>query len=64
MVLPLPIVPRDYVDIDGDTAPPELLDIDNPPEYDLPGMEHHQVWVWMNGPGKPHYEIRGTGGAF
>lgn len=21
----------------------------------------HQVWVWMNGPGKGHWEIRGTG---
>lgn len=21
----------------------------------------HQVWVWMNGPGKPHWEVRGTG---
>jgi hypothetical protein len=21
----------------------------------------HQVWVGMNGPGKPHWEVRGTG---
>jgi hypothetical protein len=21
----------------------------------------HQVWAWMQGPGKPHWEIRGTG---
>jgi hypothetical protein len=21
----------------------------------------HQVWVWMQGPGKPHWEVRGPG---
>ena len=61
MTLPLPIQPSVYVNIDGDTAPEELLDFDNPPERNLPGMEPHQFWIWMNGPGKPHYEIRGTG---
>jgi hypothetical protein len=25
------------------------------------GLESHQVWAWMNGPGTPHWEIRGTG---
>jgi hypothetical protein len=24
----------------------------------------HQTWVWMHGPGKPHWEIRGTGVVF
>lgn len=25
------------------------------------GLEDHQVWAWMNGPGRPHWEVRGTG---
>lgn len=25
------------------------------------GLESHQVWAWMNGPGTPHWEVRGTG---
>jgi hypothetical protein len=24
-------------------------------------MQDHQHWVWMNGPGPGHWEIRGTG---
>lgn len=32
---------------------------DQPPSRN--GLERHQVWVWMNGPGHPHWEIRGTG---
>lgn len=29
-----------------------------PPRF---GMASHQVWAWMNGPGAPHWEVRGTG---
>lgn len=31
-----------------------------PREWHGPG----QTWVWMNGPGEPHWEIRGTGLVF
>jgi hypothetical protein len=24
-------------------------------------VDNHQHWVWINGPGEPHWEIRGTG---
>jgi hypothetical protein len=62
-MIQLPINPRDYVNISGD-IPEELIDRNNRPSDNLPGMESHQVWVWMNGPGKPHWEIRGTGAMF
>lgn len=35
-----------------------LLDRTRQPSEPLP---RGQVWVWMNGPGTPHWEIRGTG---
>lgn len=39
-----------------------LTDRSKPPT--IPTPERHQVWVWMNGPGAPHWEIRGTGVIF
>lgn len=38
----------------------ELYDRARPPRLTTP-PEKHQVWAWMNGPGRPHWEIRGTG---
>lgn len=32
-----------------------------PPKTRSMIVSGHQVWVWMQGPGKPHWEIRGTG---
>jgi hypothetical protein len=32
-----------------------------PPKTDAMVASGHQVWAWMNGPGKPHWEVRGTG---
>lgn len=37
----------------------DIYDRRNPPSRE--GLESHQVWVWMNGPGQPHWEVRGTG---
>lgn len=39
-----------------------LIDPSKPPRM-TPEMiaSGHQVWVWMNGPGTPHWEVRGTG---
>lgn len=34
---------------------------EKPPPTTLPPG---QVWVWMHGPGKPHWEVRGTGVIF
>lgn len=36
----------------------ELINEQRPPRIKLPAG---QVWVWMNGPGAPHWERRGTG---
>jgi hypothetical protein len=40
----------------------ELIDPSKPPRRKPP--ESHQLWVWMNGPGTPHWEIRGTGASW
>lgn len=31
------------------------------PERTAEMVANHQHWVWMNGPGEPHWEVRGTG---
>jgi hypothetical protein len=42
-------------------ASTEQLRLDAQPAR-TPEMEASgQHWVWMNGPGEPHWEIRGTG---
>jgi hypothetical protein len=39
-----------------------LQDEENvPPQTVTMQASGHQVWVWMQGPGKPHWEVRGTG---
>jgi hypothetical protein len=43
-----------------DPTNPVLLDSRKPP-WRPRTMESHQLWVWMNGPGAPHWEVRGTG---
>lgn len=40
----------------------ELEDPNHPPPRTTAMIASgHQVWAWMNGPGKPHWEVRGTG---
>lgn len=38
-----------------------LQNPDTPPADTEAMIAQRQLWVWMYGPGKPHWEIRGTG---
>jgi hypothetical protein len=38
-----------------------LYDMSRPPPRTATMIEQHQVWAGMNGPGRPHWEVRGTG---
>lgn len=37
------------------------VEADESPERTQEMIDNGQVWVWMNGPGDPHWEMRGTG---
>ena len=39
----------------------KYTDIDRSPERTPEMTSQGQVWVWMQGPGEAHFEVRGTG---